>query len=201
MERQQLWTFYQSIEDDLRNTANYIHFSQENYGTYSVELAKILLTTCIEIERQLKTISAYIQKKDKTKFQNINQWHESITTHFPEFCHFNAFGIIWPGTYSPWKQWSENQSPDWWKAYSKVKHDRLDNLCLANLKKTIDAVAGLFVSTFYYERTFNGTTPNSGSGIRITVPLALLPRLFKPWEEWHNLLGSPCTYCYDFAPI
>ena len=49
----------------------------------------------------------------------------------------------------PWEDWNKSKNPDWWKSYNNVKHKRNDNFQNANLKNTINAVAGLFCLVLY----------------------------------------------------
>jgi hypothetical protein len=44
---------------------------------------------------------------------------------------------------------SEETSPDWWKAYNKVKHQRSEHFDHANLHNALNALAGLFVMLIY----------------------------------------------------
>jgi hypothetical protein len=50
---------------------------------------------------------------------------------------------------TPWNEWLQDKNPDWWRAYNDVKHKRHDYFADANLKNTLNAVAGLFVVVWY----------------------------------------------------
>ena len=53
---------------------------------------------------------------------------------------------------NPWEDWKNNHNPTWWKAYNDVKHQRDSHFQDANLKNTINAVAGLFAMIWYLHR-------------------------------------------------
>ena len=52
----------------------------------------------------------------------------------------------------PWTDWQTGQNPSWWRAYNYVKHQRDSHFVEANLKNTIDAIAGLYVMIWYLHR-------------------------------------------------
>jgi hypothetical protein len=45
----------------------------------------------------------------------------------------------------PLKEWATGKSPDWWSAFTNLKHDRLKNHQEATLKNTVYALAAGFV--------------------------------------------------------
>lgn len=63
----------------------------------------------------------------------------------------------------PWNNWQLGKSPFWWKAYNKVKHNRLDYVTIdcnskvaykfANLENVLNALSGYYqvLIYFYYE--------------------------------------------------
>ncbi len=58
--------------------------------------------------------------------------------------------------YAPWDSWKKPSSLEWWKKYNAVKHNRnsnedgaKENYKYANLKNTINALAGLYQIEIY----------------------------------------------------
>jgi len=45
----------------------------------------------------------------------------------------------------PFSEWAAGKSPDWWDAFTKVKHDRLAHPEEATLKNVIYSLAGTFI--------------------------------------------------------
>ncbi len=50
----------------------------------------------------------------------------------------------------PWDNWQNNKTPNWWRDYNLVKHNRDEHYNLANLKNTIASLAGLFLAVLYF---------------------------------------------------
>jgi len=44
------WQYFIAIESDLENTARYVEVAEDNFGTYSVEYSRILLSASSEID-------------------------------------------------------------------------------------------------------------------------------------------------------
>lgn len=47
--------------------------------------------------------------------------------------------------YNPFSKWGVNQSPEWWKTYTDLKHSQLKHLESATLRIVIYAYAALFL--------------------------------------------------------
>jgi hypothetical protein len=55
-----------------------------------------------------------------------------------------------PGTISgyalqPFESWKNSKSTNWWKAYTKLKHNRMENIREATLENTINAMAATYI--------------------------------------------------------
>ena len=50
------WNYFIALEQDLIKVSRFIEFSQENFNTYSIELAHLLLATSSEIDVVLKAL-------------------------------------------------------------------------------------------------------------------------------------------------
>lgn len=136
------WPYYLAFEEDLENISRYIEFSEHNYETYSLELARILLSAASEVDVLLKDISKMIDSESPNR--NINDckavlkknrafWETSVVSR--------RFGL----TLTPWVNWGGEENPYWWRSYNNVKHARSTYFKEANLKNTLNAVAGLLI--------------------------------------------------------
>lgn len=159
-DRQQLSRAYINIEKKLREIFNYIEPDADNLSTFSFELYSLLLRACTEVELNCKIIleangaipgdgrgdftmddykklekssllSKYIVKY--CSWRQRDHATNEIEYISKEFCPFMNFDP------------SINKSPDWYKAYNKVKHNREENLEKANLENCMNAVAGVLV--------------------------------------------------------
>jgi hypothetical protein len=198
MEIREHWRYMKSLEDDLYATSNYVHFSIANSEAYSVEFGKIIINSCIEIERQMKELCVSTSERRKSDFKNISTWLEPICSSYSDFCEFSLHCYLWSEELVPWGGWKHEESPHWWTAYNKTKHDRVESIQRATLINAINAVAGLFVSTLFYDREFHKVAGNQGGGDRIVLHRAWIPRLFRPKNGFEKLMWETDIYALDF---
>ena len=58
---------------------------------------------------------------------------------------------------TPFSQWSNGEKLSWWEAFTKLKHDRINNFQQATLGNAINALAATFiVLSFKYQDDFRG---------------------------------------------
>jgi hypothetical protein len=58
---------------------------------------------------------------------------------------------------NPFTQWAKEEKLPWWEAFTKLKHDRINNFQEATLGNAINALAATFiVLSFKYEEDFRG---------------------------------------------
>jgi len=164
------WNYFLTIEEDLYNLNRYVDFSKANDYTFSLEIARILLSACSEVDVVLKQLCLTIDKA--TSANTINQYHNLITTKISDFTSFKVILPTHGLELQPWINWEANTPPIWWTAHNKVKHERHKLFELATLKNCLNSVAGLYVSVLhlYHEKA------NTGE-------LLQLPRLFNVSDE------------------
>lgn len=149
------WNYFLALESDVGNLSRYIEFVEDNYSTYSIEIAHLLLATASEIDVVLSQLCSRIKSN---KIEGINNYREIIQGYIPEFSqvtvNISRFGL----ELKPWENWLGNGNPIWWQAYNRVKHKRNNHFSDANLKNVLNAVSGLFISLIFYYR---GQVPNN----------------------------------------
>jgi hypothetical protein len=142
------WNYYLAIEKDLENLSRYIEFSNENLGTYSIELTHILLSASSEIDVIMKQLCTLLDSSQTTK--NIDHYKNIIQAQLQSFINeeicIDRYGL----SYKPWDNWNGTQNPNWWRSYNNVKHQRNDHFNEANLQNTINAVGALMLTVVYY---------------------------------------------------
>lgn len=157
-DRLQLSRAYTNIERDLRRIFDFIEPGDDNASVYSFELYSLLLRACTEVELNCKLIlsdNGY-EKKDRNgreldlnmgDYMKIEQssklskykvtyrnWRDQSGNHVSKvIIPFENFGLATPC------------SPNWYKEYNLVKHNREKNLRLATLDNCITAVSGILV--------------------------------------------------------
>ena len=145
------WNYFLSLEDDIDHLSRYIEFTEKNFECFSLELARVLLTASSEVDVVAKLYCKALDEKSKA--QSIGKYKEGILLGNPDFpetvVKMPRFGL----TFMPWSNWkTEEVSPYWWQSYNKVKHQRHTHFDRANLKNTLNSVAGLFALLIHFYR-------------------------------------------------
>ena len=135
---------------------------EKNFQTFSLELLKIYLSICSEVDVVARLLSKKIDLKtfpekteNDTRHRNIATYRDIIYSHYPDIS--GATIGVKPGIIStiPWSSFEEEKSPDWWQQYNEVKHTRDEFFHQANLKNTIYSLSGLLVLLNYYCHPMN----------------------------------------------
>ncbi|MFZ5587833.1 MAG: hypothetical protein ACOZHQ_18095 [Thermodesulfobacteriota bacterium] len=173
------WEYYLAIEDNLARCARFIEPSPGNMGTYSIELAQIMLLACSEIDVVQKMICQHLSPGiSKIKIDNINKRHLVITNNLVTYtqlkCRIPRFNF---GPCIPWKAWLPTQYPEWWAAYNGIKHSRNENYCKASLHNAILSVMGLQVTLLSY---YNLCCNNVDFVENPLVPNLVMPEGYAP---------------------
>ena len=161
------WEYFLAIEDDLAKTSRFVEFVKDNYKTFSIEFARIILASSSEFDVVAKEICKSISPQ--TNVKNINDYRNIILSKFPKYPSMEViiprFNII----LNPWGEWKESKNTSWWKSYNNVKHNRDEYYNEATLEVALNSVAGLMCGILYYFRITLGDR----------VPLEPSPKLFK----------------------
>jgi len=150
---QDYWEYFLSLEADLEKCARYVDFSESNYETHSIEFAKIIMASCAEIDTIAKELSKIISPQ--TQVANIVQYAGLILVKYPKIIDAKISLPRYELEFQPWKGWSSTDSPDWWRSYNKIKHERTSEFKQASLKNAINSVAGLLLFILYYNKEKN----------------------------------------------
>lgn len=164
------WNYFLALESDLERVSRYVEFTEDNYKTYSLEMAHLLLAAGSEVDVVLKGLCQKIRSKEKA--ENIEQYREILVPKFSKLCDMKIRIPRYSLEIVPLDNWQRNETPYWWKAYNKVKHQRDKYFHLAKLQFTIAAITGLFAAVMHLYKE----EAESGS-------LVPLPKLLTPPEE------------------
>jgi hypothetical protein len=163
------WNFFLALEEDLETLSKYIDFSA-NDDVYSIEIARLFLNTCSEVDVILKQLCKAINNESNAG--SITAYFNEISAVFPQFLDFKVTIPRLGLTLTPWIDWSQDHPTFWWQHHNKVKHHRHENFDKANLKNCLNAVAGLYIAVLYlYQQQ-----AESGD-------LLQLPKLFNVADE------------------
>ena len=179
------WEYYLAIEEDLATCSRYVDFGEQNYTTYSIEFAKIIVLASAEIDTILRELCELISPGAGA--HNISTYYTVLTSKYPNIvdkyvkirrAHLNL---------QPWKDWTAEKSPDWWgQGYNKIKHDRTNNFNKANLLNALQAVGALHLVILYYHKF--------ASPHELTVDINRMGKLFSPETPEEGLGGMFMVY-------
>lgn len=138
------WSYYLNLEERFINTTKYVEVNTNNYSTYSIEYTSLLLSICSEIDVIFKEICGFNQTDEK----KIKDYFNIVTSKFSDIFKEKVVYSLKSITLTPFKNWN-TKSPIWWSNYNKLKHGRLNNFTLGNLKNVLNALAALYTLERY----------------------------------------------------
>ena len=163
------WNYLLAIENALGILSRYVEFSEKNFECFSVEIARLLLTSGSEVDVVCKQLCRKLNLSSTA--DNIHEYRNEIKSTYPNIHDFDVLLPRYGLSLKPWGDWNMPDGvPSWWTAYNKVKHHRDSDYHRANLRNAIYSVAGLFVVTlfFYKEKAELGELLPSPSLLRVT---------------------------------
>jgi len=109
------WDYFFAIERELWETTRYVELSQQNYSTYSIEFAKILMTSCAEIDSVAKLICTYLAENNLLptgshsipKRPSINDYYQIIVPKYPLFKQVEIEITQYSLNLKPWENWQK----------------------------------------------------------------------------------------------
>jgi hypothetical protein len=168
------WEYFLSIEADLSECTRYVEFHPDNYNTYSVEFARIIVAASAEFDAVAKALCKIIEPEAHP--ERISEYFPRINGKYPRFVDYKIHLPRFKIELQPWKDWTATSSPDWWsKGYNKIKHDRDKYFAAASLFNALSATTALLTGIAYlYDATF-GEFPH--------LDLSAGPKLFEPQDD------------------
>ena len=156
------WDYFLVLESDALNIERYVSFNlgddvlydgravsdTGNGRCFSNEFVKQYQTICSEVDVVLKTICREINSQSTAS--NMANYTDEVLNQ-PVWCDLpkQEVGIQKSGiVLKPFLNWRTSpnyNAPDWFPLYNKVKHDRSKSYMFANLKNTLNALAGLYL--------------------------------------------------------
>lgn len=161
MEKERLFfQIYQSLENELLEMTDYIHFSDKNLNVFSVKLANFILRANVECESLLKELfknTFYYnslskeERKEKLKsstFTYVNKEYNLLEKEVIISSEFFFFEDKYSEGFTPFKY--KKNKRDLHKIYNSIKHDKVNNLYKADLETAINVLAVLFILNLYF---------------------------------------------------
>ncbi len=161
------WEYYMVLEKDFLEIERYVAFElgennlyitplddsidKGNSECFSNEFIKQYQAICSEADVIFKSICYEINPASTA--DKMGHYTSEILFAWPTITQQRVKAK--DTELKPFQNWTmatsghDMQSPDWWTPYNKVKHERLQNYRKANLKNTLNALAGLYILEQY----------------------------------------------------
>ena len=140
------WQYFLALDSDFSRLARYIEPTSDNFNTYSVELARMLMMATQECDVILKMLCNRYGNPDCS---NECQYREAVSQKLPALLSVCVSLFQYDIDVVPFESWQLKKTPKWWTANNKDKHERNLRFSHASLKNVIDALAGLFLLNLY----------------------------------------------------
>jgi hypothetical protein len=142
------WRYFLSIERDLVSSRRFCEISVRNFESFSDEYAKIVILSSIHFEFIVKTLLK--ERLPSASLQDIVTIREQLMGLRPGIATMKvplpSAGI----DVSPLTAWRNNKSPDWWTAYTRLKHDYGGNRNRGNQRNAVEALAACMTALLYF---------------------------------------------------
>ena len=210
---QNILSSYLMIKRDLLRIFGFLEPSRGNLKSYSHENYNLLLRACTEFETLAKMILKHnkysIDKTDINDYRRL-EGAMKLSDYTLELSGYEIPILIPFARFSPSVKSPVTRTPEWYSAYTDVKHDRIGKFHQASLENVITSCSAIYVlisaslgfhfdyETSYRETRFNldvGGTNVEGDTIsidKITLPFKTLT--FPKWEaierysfDWQTL--------------
>lgn len=141
------WNYFLAIQQDFELLSRYIEFSEENNNTFSIELARIIMSASQEVDVIMKGICSLIGENNSN---NINDYRNVIKEKLNNLIVEEVFIARFGMRSQPWINWQGDENPIWWRANNKIKHQRTNHFQKANLKNAFNALGALLIVNIYF---------------------------------------------------
>jgi len=184
------WDYFLSLDSDLNEVSKFIEIHYDNFETYSIQLTRLYLSACSEIDVIAKLFCDVVspgqlqkitEKPGKSRYPNMVDYRKVITGSCPKFYKMTIDLPKYGFSVEPWIDYMNDKNPSWWCDYNDVKHNRDKFFYKANLINTINAIAGLFVLAVYYYADRN--TGRFYHGIKFS-PKVLATETYTEDMQW-----------------
>ena len=172
------WTYFIALERDLETVARYIEFSEQNMGTFSLELAHLLMAASSEVDVIAKLLCERLAPEAPRR--NIDNYRACLIAALPELIDMRVTVPRHGLNLQPWVNWRSDTNPDWWRGYNNVKHERNVYFHEATLKNALNAMAALLCVVFHLYQLDVPAEPRRNRAkdtTRVLLPDSALMRL------------------------
>jgi len=151
----QTWYNYEYLETKLIETSRHLTIDRKNYSAWSEALADILVLTGNSIDTFFRKMYQCPYIADISEIASIEKpiYERGIEEYrkYESYYELSKNKVFVPprigdsDTLSPFSSFRKDESPSWWTAYNKVKHEYYDNLRKANLRNVLNGLGALLI--------------------------------------------------------
>jgi len=142
---------YLALENDLHTIARYVEPAKANFNTFSVELTKLFLSACSEVDVVCKLCVA--DRCPGAKAENMDDYRTALHAAFSPLYKHPITAPKHVLTFPPFATWASNTNPAWWKEHQKVKDERQTHFASASLENSLLSMSALYLLVrCYYEK-------------------------------------------------
>lgn len=183
----QHWNYFLAIEQDVDNLSRYVEFSQSNFASYSIEIARILMTSTQEIDVLMKQICNHLGNNSKDE----QGYCSFISGQFPKLPSIEVEVARYGLRFKPFCDWASNKTPIWWTANNKVKHQRHTHYNQASLENMLNSVCGLLIANLYYYEVVLSALDEIWPGSRLLYPHDMVENITPTAFGWKTNYKLP----------
>ncbi len=99
------WNYFLALEMDLVNLSRYIEFTEDNFDTYSVEIAKLILSAASEVDVISKQLCEILDDNKKPK--SIGGYKEILVAKIKNFAETKIVIDRYGLELKPWINWKK----------------------------------------------------------------------------------------------
>ena len=185
------WNQYRLLQGELIDSLNYVAPRTDNYSVYSDKFLSIIRGACSEIDSACKKI--VVPNNGETTMAEWRKYLED-TYHISRVCIYIP---LFQTYIRPFRNFEIGKSPEWWKAFTSLKHERDMYFSQATLKNALESVGALLVLNVIilepvFDKLWNlrGQMPAySDAGI-----LSEIESLFRLWGQGIQTSVTGGTY-------
>lgn len=163
------WNYFLAIEQDVINLSRYLEFCTDNFSAYSIEIARIIMTSTQEIDVIMKQIC----KTKNNPSRSEAGYRRFIPTIYPKLMDREIEISKCELNFKPFEKWKLNQTPEWWTANNKIKHERSTHFSKASLINMLNSVCALMLTNLYFYHSENKLN-EMYSGTKMLYPIDMI---------------------------
>ena len=138
---QEYWRYYIHLEDLLIRTVDFVALTRDNFATYSNQYASILQLTGAELDAFFKY---YVDPKGRCITDYTKCFIEKHSNLIRQEVKIKDSDILLM-PFEKCEDVLQNKPIFWWKAFTNIKHNRIEKFSEANLSNCLNALAALYM--------------------------------------------------------